>query len=200
MLNQTNARDVVAKLVDPVARGLLKIGLTPDSVTIIGTVGVSAAAAWFFPRGQFVPGILIMILFVFSDMLDGAMARMQNRTGVWGAFLDSTMDRVADGVIFGSVLIWAVRSESVGVQVAAFTCLVGGFVISYARARAESVGLDCKVGIAERTERLLILIIPAFLFGLGVPYVLPVALYVLAVLVVVTVWQRLAHVRRQAMA
>jgi CDP-diacylglycerol--glycerol-3-phosphate 3-phosphatidyltransferase len=133
-------------------------------------------------------------------MLDGTMARMQNRTGVWGAFLDSSLDRVADGVIFGSVLIWAVRTQSVGVQAAAFVCLVGGFLISYARARAESVGLDCKVGIAERTERLLILLLPAFIYGLGVPYVLPAALYVLGVLVVVTVWQRFAHVYRQANA
>lgn len=200
MLNQTNVRSALAKVVEPVARGLLRIGLTPDAVTVIGTVGVSAAAAYFFPRGQFVPGILIMVLFVFSDMLDGTMARLQNRTGVWGAFLDSSLDRVADGVIFGSVLIWAVRGQSVWVQAAAFVCLVGGFLISYARARAESVGLDCKVGIAERTERLLILLIPAFLYGLGVPYILPAALFVLAVLVVITVIQRFAHVHRQAVA
>lgn len=200
MLNQTNVRSALAKVVEPVARGLLRIGLTPDAVTVIGTVGVSAAAAYFFPRGQFVPGILIMVLFVFSDMLDGTMARLQNRTGVWGAFLDSSLDRVADGVIFGAVLIWAVRTQSVAVQAAAFICLVGGFLISYARARAESVGLDCKVGIAERTERLLILLIPAFIYGLGVPYILPAALFVLAVLVLITVWQRFAHVYRQATA
>ncbi len=200
MLNQTNVRAAVAKIVEPVARGLLKIGLSPDAVTVIGTVGVCASAAYFFPRGDFVPGILIMVLFVFSDMLDGTMARMQNRTGVWGAFLDSSLDRVADGVIFGSVLIWAVRTQSVAVQAAAFVCLVGGFLISYARARAEGVGLDCKVGIAERTERLLILLIPAFFYGLGVPYILPAALYVLAVLVLITVWQRFAHVYRQATA
>jgi CDP-diacylglycerol--glycerol-3-phosphate 3-phosphatidyltransferase len=198
MLNQTGARAAVAKVVEPVARGLLRIGLSPDAVTVIGTVGVSGAAAYFFPRGEFVPGILIMVLFVFSDMLDGTMARMQNRTGVWGAFLDSTLDRVADGVIFGSVLVWAVREQAWWVQVAAFVCLVGGFVISYARARAESLGLDCKVGVAERTERLLILLIPAFLYGLGVPYIRPAALMVLAVLVVITVLQRFVHVYRQA--
>lgn len=198
MLNQTNVRSVLAKVVEPVARGLLRIGLSPDAVTVIGTVGVSAAAAYFFPRGQFVPGILIMLLFVFSDMLDGTMARLQNRTGVWGAFLDSSLDRVADGVIFGSVLIWAVRTQNVWVQAAAFVCLVGGFLISYARARAESVGLDCKVGIAERTERLLILLVAAFFYGVGVPYLLPAALFVLAGLVLITVWQRFAHVYRQA--
>lgn len=200
MLNQTNARSVLAKVVEPVAKGLLKIGLSPDAVTFIGTVGVSAAALFFFPDGRFVPGILIMVLFVFSDMLDGTMARLQGRTGVWGAFLDSTLDRIADGAIFGAVLIWAVRSQSVYVQGAALICLVGGFVISYARARAESVGLDCSVGIAERTERLLIVLVAAFVYGLGVPYLLPVALYVLAALVLITVYQRLAHVYRQAQA
>jgi CDP-diacylglycerol--glycerol-3-phosphate 3-phosphatidyltransferase len=200
MLNQTNARSVVAKAVQPVAKGLLKIGLSPDAVTFIGTVGVSASALIFFPDGRFVPGILIMVLFVFSDMLDGTMARMQNRTGVWGAFLDSTLDRIADGAIFGALLVWAVRSQSTWVQGAALVCLVGGFVISYARARAESVGLDCKVGIAERTERLLIALIAAFVYGLGVPYVLPAALFVLALLVTFTVYQRLMHVYRQANA
>ncbi len=200
MLNQTNARAALAKVVEPVARGLLRIGLSPDAVTFIGTVGVSGSALYFFPRGDFVPGILMMVLFVFSDMLDGTMARLQERTGVWGAFLDSSLDRVADGFIFGSVLIWAVRTESIWVQAAALVCLVGGFLISYARARAESVGLDCAVGIAERTERMLIVLIPAFLYGLGVPYILPAALFVLAVLVMITVWQRFAHVYRQAMA
>lgn len=200
MLNQTNARAALAKVVEPVAKGLLKIGLSPDAVTFIGTAGVSAAALVFFPRGEFVVGVLIMLLFVFSDMLDGTMARLQNRTGVWGAFLDSTLDRVADGAIFGAVVIWAVRTQNVWVQAAALICLVGGFVISYARARAESIGLDCKVGIAERTERMLILLVPAFFYGVGVPYLLPAALFVLATLVLITVAQRLIHVHRQASA
>lgn len=200
MLNQTNARAAVAKVIDPIARGLLRIGLGPDAVTIIGTIGVSASAVYFFPRGQFVPGILIMCAFILSDMIDGSMARMQGRTGVWGAFLDSTMDRIADGAIFGSLLIWAVRTQELWVQAAAFICLVGAFVISYARARAESVGLECNVGFAERTERLLIPAIPAFLCGLGVPYILQVSLAVLAVLEIVTVYQRLVYVHRQATA
>lgn len=200
MLNQTNARSVLAKVVEPVAKGLLKIGLSPDAVTFIGTAGVSTAALYFFPRGEFVIGILVLLLFVFSDMLDGTMARLQKRTGVWGSFLDSTLDRIADGAIFGAIVIWAVRTENVWVQGAALICLIGGFVISYARAKAESIGLECKVGIAERTERLLILLVPAFFYGLGVPYLLPAALFVLAVLVLITVGQRLVHVYRQANA
>ena len=167
-------------------------------VTWTGTIATVAIAAVCFPQGWLWQGVALLLLFIFSDSLDGTMARLQNRTGVWGAFLDSTLDRVADGAIFGAVVIWAVRTQNVWVQAAALICLVGGFVISYARAKAESIGLECKVGIAERTERMLILLVPAFFYGLGVPYLLPAALFVLAVLVVVTVWQRFAHVYRQA--
>ena len=156
------------------------------------------AAAYFFPDGEFVIGILIMVLFVFSDMLDGTMARLQKRTGVWGAFLDSTLDRVADGVIFGSVLIWAVRA--VGMGAGRGIRLPGrGFVISYARARAESVGLDCK-GHRRAHRTPVDPAGPGVLLRARVPYLLPAALFVLAILVLITVWQRFAHVYRQAMA
>lgn len=198
MLNQTNARQGVAKVAEPVARGLLRLGISPDAVTIVGTVATSAAALWFFPRGQFVPGVLVIVLFIFSDMLDGTMARLSGRQGDWGAFLDSTLDRIADGAIFAALLVWAVRTQSEWTQAAAVTCLVGGQVISYAKARAQSLGYTCDVGFAERTERLIIALLGAFLYGLGVPYVLPAALWVLAVLSVVTVYQRMAEVARQA--
>lgn len=198
MLNQTNARSVAAKVVDPVARTLLRLHITPDMVTVVGTVAVSAAALWFFPDGRFVPGVLIIFLFVFSDMLDGTMARMSGRSGPWGAFLDSTLDRVADGFVFASLLIWAVQSQSTATVAAAVICLVSAITISYAKARAQSLGMTCNVGIAERTERLFLVMFAAFLAGLGVPYVLPAALWVLAVLGVITVVQRFATVARQA--
>lgn len=197
MLNQTNARAGLAKVLDPIARGLLKIGLSADAVTLIGTIGTSLAAAYYFPRGEFVIGILIMLLFIPSDMLDGTMARLSGRTGMWGAFLDSTLDRVADGIVFGSILIWAVSKQSLSTQYAALICLVGALVISYAKARALSLDADCDVGIAERTERLIIVLVAAFFYGVGVPYLLPAALWVLAVLVVITVGQRMLHVRKQ---
>lgn len=198
MLNQTNARQVVAKVAEPVARGLNKMGISPDAVTIVGTVATSASALWFFPRGQFVPGVLVILLFVFSDLLDGTMARLSGRQGDWGAFLDSTLDRIADGAIFAALLVWAVATQSVWTQAAALICLVGGQVISYSKARAQSLGYTCDVGIAERTERLLVAMVAAFVYGLGVPYVLPAALWILAVLSVVTVGQRMAEVARQA--
>lgn len=198
MLNQTNARSIVAKVVDPVAAGLLRIGLTPDLVTLIGTLGVSLAAIIFFPRGQFVVGVLVIVLFVFSDMIDGAMARFQKRKGPWGAFLDSTLDRVADGFIFGALLIWAVNTQSLATVAAAFICLVGGFIVSYAKSRAEGLGMTCNVGVAERTERLIIILVAAFVYGLGVAYVLPAGLWVLAGLTLLTIAQRFATVYRQS--
>ena len=197
MLNQTNARAVVGHVIDPIASSLVKAGVSPDTVTIVGTVGVSLSALIFFPGGHFIAGVLIIMLFIFSDMIDGAMARMSGRSGPWGAFLDSTLDRVADGFVFGSILIWAARSQSNWTVAAALICLVGGALISYAKARAEGLGLDCNVGIAERTERLILILLAAFVAGFGVPYVLPAALWLLAALTVVTVYQRIAHVRRQ---
>lgn len=199
MLNQTNARSLAAKVIDPVARGLVRAHVSPDAVTIVGTIGVSTAALVFFPGGHFVVGCLIILLFIFSDMLDGSMARLTGRSGPWGAFLDSTLDRVADGFVFTAILIWAVRSQSTWTIAAALICLIGGMVISYAKARAEGLGLDCNVGIAERTERLVIAILAAFIYGLGVPYVLPAGLWILAALTLVTVGQRMIHVRRQAL-
>lgn len=198
MLNQTNARSVAAKVIEPIARTLLRLHITPDMVTIAGTVVVSASALWFFPRGDFVPGVLIIMVFAVSDMLDGTMARMTGRKGPWGAFLDSTLDRVADGFIFASLLIWAVRTQSTATIAAAVVCLVASITISYAKARAEGLGMTCNVGIAERTERLAIVLLAALAYGLGVPYILPAALWVLAVLGVVTVVQRFATVATQS--
>ncbi len=197
MLNNQETRSVVAKFIDPPARGLLKLGVTPDMVTFVGAAGSSAAALWFFPRGEFVWGVVVIVLFVFSDLLDGTMARMRGTAGPWGNYLDSTLDRVTDGAIFGGLLIYfASRGDSV-TTAAAWVCLVGAFTISYAKARAESVGAEANVGIAERAERLIVALLAAFLTGLGLDWALPVALPVLAVLVVITVGQRFAHVRKQ---
>ena len=198
MLNQTNIRSGLAKVLDPVASGLLKLGLTPDMITVIGTVGVSAAALIFFPSGKFVVGVLVIVLFIFSDMIDGAMARQQQRSGPWGAFLDSTLDRVADGFVFAALVVWAAKTQSNTTLAAALICLVGGFLVSYAKARAEGLGMTCNIGVAERSERLIIILVAAFVYGLGVAYVLPAALWVLAALVALTVAQRFAVIHRQS--
>lgn len=198
MLNDTNARSVMAHVIDPVAKGLLKVGLSPDAITVIGTTGVSAGALIFFTRGSFWIGTLVITAFIFSDMLDGTMARIAGRSGPWGAFLDSTLDRVADGAIFAALLIWFARTNQWWLVAITTVCLIGGAVVSYAKARAEGLGMTCNVGFAERTERILIVLVPTFIAGLGVPYIQAVALWLLAGLTILTVFQRMVHVYRQA--
>ena len=195
MLNNADARRVAAHVIDPVARGLLALRVSPDAITVIGTVGVSAAALWFFPQQRWTVGALVIMLFVFSDLIDGTMARMSGRSGPWGAFLDSTLDRVADGAVFGGLLLGFVKAGDDRTASAALICLVGALVVSYAKARAESIDVDCNVGIAERAERLFAALIASLLYGLGVPYVLPATLWILAILTWVTVVQRVVHVR-----
>lgn len=200
MLNNPAARRVAAVGIEPLARGLLRLRVPPDAVTLIGTVGTCTGALVFFPRGEFLPGVLIICAFVLSDLLDGTMARLSGTAGPWGNFLDSTLDRIADGAIFGSLVVWAATTQDGWVVAGALTAFIGGQVTSYAKARAESVGATANVGIAERAERLIIVLAAALLAGFGVPYVLPGALALLGVLSVVTVVQRMVHVRAQLRA
>lgn len=197
MLNNPAARVVTGYVLEPIARGLLALRVSPDAVTIVGTIGACAGALVFFPRGDFIPGVLIIAAFVIADLLDGTMARLSGRAGPWGNFLDATLDRVADGCIFGSLVLWAASTDQPWTVAAALTALVAGQVISYSKARAEAVGAQANVGIAERAERLIVVLLAAFIAGFGVPYVLPGALAVIAVLSVVTVVQRVVTVRRQ---
>ena len=142
-------------IADPIARVLLKLGVSPDAVTLVGTLGVSAAALWFFPRGQLLVGVLVITAFVFSDLVDGHMARLTGRTSPFGAFLDSTLDRIGDAAVFsGLALYFAGPGDSMLYLVLSLVCLVMGSVTSYARARAEALGYTAKVGIAERADRL----------------------------------------------
>jgi phosphatidylinositol phosphate synthase len=137
--------------------------------------------------------------FVVADMLDGTLARIQGSTGAFGAFLDSTLDRVSDSAVFAGITIWlATGGHDKLLAAVALFCLVTGGLVSYAKARAEGVGLSCDVGIAERTERLLIGLAAIGLAGLGVPYVLSVGLWILAVLSAFTFGQRVYAVRKAA--
>jgi len=188
------------RLLTPVARFFLRVGIGPDIVTLVGTLGVCAGALGFYPRGELFWGTLVITAFVFSDMVDGLMARMSNRSSKWGAFLDSTLDRVGDAAVFGGLALWyAAGGGSFLLACVALYDLVMGSVTSYAKARAESLGMTANVGIAERADRLVAVLVAAGLAGLGVPYLLPVVLWVLAVASTVTVVQRIAAVRRQAL-
>lgn len=200
MLNNPAARKVSSAVLEPVARLLLRLRISPDAVTIIGTVGACTGALVFIPRGEFIPGVLIVVAFAFSDLLDGTMARLSGTAGPWGNFLDATLDRVADGCVFGALVLWAATTGNPWIIGAALASLIGGQVISYSKARAEAVGATANVGIAERAERLILALGAAFIAGFGVPYILPIALGILAVLSVVTIVQRMVVVRRQLRA
>ncbi len=150
-------RPAIARLLTPVGRALARTPVTPNALTITGTLGVSAGALVLFPTGHLFAGTLVCTGFVFTDMLDGTLARIKGTTGAWGAFLDSTLDRVADASVFAGLAAWAVYGGHSRLLAAlAVFCLVTGSLISYAKARAESLGVRCDVGIAERTERLVI--------------------------------------------
>jgi CDP-diacylglycerol--glycerol-3-phosphate 3-phosphatidyltransferase len=195
-------RPVVGRIADPLVNKLHAWGVTPDAVTAVGTVGVVAAALVFFPRGHFFVGTLVITFFVLTDTIDGALARKRGTSSRFGAWLDSTCDRVADGAVFGSLALWYAGKGDDDVLLAlTLFVLVSSFVVSYEKARAEGLGMTCDVGVADRTARLLILLIASGLVGLGVPDVLlAVALWVLAVLAAATTAQRLREVHRQAVA
>ena len=189
-----HARGVTTRLFTPVARTLLRAGVSPDTVTVVGTLGVSLGALVLFPLGHLFWGTLFITAFVFSDLVDGIMAREAGSTGRWGAFLDSTLDRVQDAAVFLGLCLWGF-----GVGAVSGACLALGMLVSYVRAKAEALGWDAHVGIAERAERLVATLVVAGLTGLGLPpVVLAVTLGLLAAASLVTVGQRMAVVRRQA--
>lgn len=200
MLNRY-ARAFITKVFTPLARLLLKLGISPDVVTIVGTIGVCAGALIFYPRGDFFVGTLVITLFVFSDSLDGNMARMSGRSSKWGAFLDSTLDRLGDAAVFGGLVLYYAGDKGHNMVMAtlALLCLAFGSVVSYARARAEGLGMTANVGIAERADRLVSVLVTTGLVGLGLPeVVLLIVLALLALASLVTIVQRMLVVRKQA--
>jgi CDP-diacylglycerol---glycerol-3-phosphate 3-phosphatidyltransferase len=193
------ARASVSRVTDPIGAWLVKIGLTPNAMTVIGTVGAVAGSIWFFPRDELLVGTFVVWGFAMLDLLDGAMARAKGNGTKFGAVLDSSCDRIADGTLSAAVAWYClVVAQNMMLGVAALICLVSGQVISYVKARAEASGLHADVGIVERAERLIITLVGTGLVGLGVPYALHVALWLLAVLSVITVFQRLVAVWQAA--
>ncbi len=186
----------------PFVNLFIRLGISPDAVTLVGTLGVSAGALVFFPRGELWLGVLVITAFVFSDLVDGAMARKMGRKDRFGAFLDSTLDRVADAAIFGALALWfAWGGDSPLYLCLSLIVMAMGAVTSYARSKADHLGFDAKVGVAERPDRLVGILIPAFFADLlDLPVLLYVALWALAIAATVTVCQRIWVVRRQALA
>lgn len=194
------ARGGIPRVFGPLSGWLLRRGVSPDAVTIVGTCGVLAGAILFGARGQLVIATIIVTLSAFTDLVDGTMARMSGRRGKFGAFLDSTMDRLADGAIFAAVAYWLAGQHRWSGEVAALICLTAGQIVSYAKARAEGLGMTANIGVAERAERLIIIGLGGLLGELVWKYALDVALWVLAVLSIITIGQRIATVYRQDQA
>jgi len=195
------ARAFFTRVFTPIARVLVRAGVSPDVITIIGTLGVIGGALGFYPRGEFFWGTMVITFFVFGDMIDGNMARMTQRNSVWGAYLDSTMDRFADAAVFaGLAMWWAGNGHNNWMAALAIYNLATGSFVSYARARAESLDMQATVGMAERADRLVLVLVATGFDGLGVPLVLRTALILVAVASTITVVQRIWAVRQQAMA
>jgi len=192
------AKHVASYIVDPIARALLRLHLSPDAITIVGSLGAVLASLLLFPTGHLVAGTIVVAVFVLSDMLDGSMARQSGRVGPWGAFLDSMLDRVTDAAIFAGLALWYLQGGDQPILgYAALYCLVAGQIVSYARARAEGLGLQASGGIAERTERVFIVLVTTGFGSLGVPFLQAIGLWLLVVATTVTVVQRMVMVRRQ---
>src|ERR1700679_990897 len=186
-------RPVFARLFNPIVQGLARTPVTPNMITVAGTVGVSAASLWLLPIGELFPGAFIATCFVFTDMLDGQLARIKGNSGKYGAFLDSTMDRFADAAIFGGITIWFMRTNHLLAVVSLF-CLAAGLSVSYVQARAEGLGLNADVGLIGRPERMIIGLTSIGLSGLGIPYVLPIGMWGLAAGTALTLYQRMRAV------
>jgi CDP-diacylglycerol--glycerol-3-phosphate 3-phosphatidyltransferase len=194
MLN--TLRPALARLLTPVGEALARTPVTPNVLTLAGTIGVCGGALGLFPIGELFPGALVCTIFVFTDMLDGTLARIKGTSGKFGAFLDSTMDRVADAAIFGALVVWFMRSGDHLLGAVTLYCLACGFGVSYVKARAEGLGLGCATGLIERPERMLIGLTSVGLSGLGVPYILPIGLWALAAGSTITFGQRMRSVYR----
>jgi CDP-diacylglycerol--glycerol-3-phosphate 3-phosphatidyltransferase len=197
------ARASWTRIMSPVARALLRAGIGPDTVTVVGTLGVCAGALIFYPQGEFLVGTLVITAFVFADNVDGIMARMSGRTSPWGSFLDSVLDRFADAAIFAGLAMWfAGPGDDLRMTALLIACLVLGGVVSYVRAKAESLGYEARGGVAERAERLLAILLTTGLVGwFDLPLlILEVVLWLLVAASAWTIIVRIRHVRQQVVA
>jgi len=189
-------KPAVTRIISPVARFFIRIGLTPNSVTAIGALCVVGSAIYFFPRGDFFIGTLVISFFILSDLFDGAMARISSQgASKWGGFLDSTVDRVSDSSILFAVCIYLIDKDD-QLAILYLVALITGMLIPYIRAKAESMSIECSGGIAERTERAIIVLVGTGLHGLGLSYALTISAWLLAILGAITTCQRLIIVKR----
>lgn len=197
-----HGRRPAAVIVEPLARALLKTGLSPNTVTVAGAAITIAIAVVLIPTGHLVWAAVLSGLFAAFDMIDGTMARLRGGGTRFGATLDATCDRITDGALFAAITWWLIYTYDAhpSLVVAAFTVLVSSQVISYVKARGEASGFRMVGGLIERPERLIIGLVGVGLQGFGVPYAIDVAIWLLAAGSVITVIQRLMLANRDARA
>jgi CDP-diacylglycerol--glycerol-3-phosphate 3-phosphatidyltransferase len=194
-------RPAMTRLFTPVGKVLARTPITPNVITVVGTVGVLGGGLGLFPIGEMFPGAFTCTIFVLLDMLDGVLARIKGTSGLWGAFLDSTMDRIADAGIFCGLVVWfSLGGRNPLLAGVCLFCLATGNLVSYVKARAQGLGLRCDVGLIERPERMIISLVAVGVSGLGVPYILNVGLWALAAGSAFTLWQRMNAVYKAAKA
>jgi CDP-diacylglycerol---glycerol-3-phosphate 3-phosphatidyltransferase len=184
----------ITRLINPVVKAAVRLGITANAVTIAGGLGTVASALYFYPRGDLFLGTMFISFFALSDLFDGAIARRTGGEGTsWGGFLDSTIDRVTDSAILIGALLYFLDEDKTVALFILISLVVSG-LIPYIRAKAESMKVECSGGIAERTERLIIALTAIGLYGLGVDLAAIIGFMLLASLGVVTVIQRIVIV------
>jgi len=197
MLSKTKAKNISTAIAHPFAVLFIKLRISADVITFIGTLGVCLTSVIYFSRGQFLNGSLLFTFFVGFDALDGTMARMLNKKSKWGAFFDSVMDRIADGVVLASISYYFLIQQENLLFIVSLVALISSEIVSYTKARAEGLGLTCDTGIAERPERVIIIIFGTFLTGLGLSMAIQWSIWILAVVSLITVLQRMNFVYKQ---
>ena len=182
-------RPKVAGILQPIGRGLIRLRITANAITIAGTL-LMAVVGVLLASGQFLFGGLLVITSAPLDALDGTVARLSGVKSKFGAFLDSTSDRYADGFILLGLMLYGLNHRQDWMVILAFVAVWGSLLVSYTRARAEGLDLECKIGLLTRMERFIIIVV-MLIFNLILP-----GLIVLAVLTHVTAFQRIWYVRR----
>ena len=200
-LVSTRAKEAARALLAPVVRLAVAMRLTPNAITLIGFAVVVAAAA-LIGTGNLLAGAVVLTAGSLLDAVDGALARATGVSSAFGSFLDSTLDRAAEAVLYGGIAAYylQVAAEPAAPVLLALLALAGSFMVSYTRARAEGIGLSASVGLAPRLERLILIVGGIGLAGLGFEIGLIGALAVIAILSVATTIQRISHVHRLSTA
>ena len=197
MLGNSKARDIGKLIATPFAKIFIKLGFSPDLVTLFGTLGVVISSIIFFSQGEFLVGAILFAMFVGLDAVDGTVARLLNRNSKWGAFFDSVLDRIADGVVLGSLAFYFANAGKETYFILSLVALLASEIVSYTKARAEGLGLNCDTGLAERPERVIIIIAGTFLTGLGINPALEISIWILTIVSIITVIQRMNFVLKQ---